>query len=267
MPYKYDSDCRRLHNLEKFFNFSMTSQSPRYDEMQMRQFGEYFESDTLVVITMTYRGPYAEETEAEFLQKQNRYYRFMDPVNILEVNRIKWWLQRFSPLLTNDFESLMQSIFAQVSQEDMDDTVAGYHQTTAENMPSEIERIRRDHLSGLNDAYPAVQGDVWQAYCAMLDMCQENGWQAVLVTPPYLLEYVTCFEDYSEGFSEVFHKTVSGLAEEYGVPFLDYSRDDEFANTYKYFKNIDHLNYYGAEVFGNRFFADLAALGIQVPTE
>ena len=93
----------------------------------------------------------------------------------------------------------------------------------------------------------------------MLELCREKGWKAVLVTPPYPAEYSACFPG---GFYESFLERVSSLAEEYGVPYLDYSHDEAFAGQHDLFKNLDHLNFTGAEQFDRRFFAEAEALGL-----
>lgn len=98
---------------------------------------------------------------------------------------------------------------------------------------------------------------MWDAYHDMLDLCREKGWNAVLVTPPYPVEYSACFPD---GFYESFLLQVEALSREYGVPYLDYSHEPAFTERYDLFKNIDHLNLDGAALFDGEFFDDIGAL-------
>lgn len=54
---------------------------------------------------------------------------------------------------------------------------------------------------------------------------------------------------------------MNGLIEDYGVPWLDYSRDAAFSHRYDLFADIDHLNQTGAALFNEQLYADVQALG------
>ena len=46
------------------------------------------------------------------------------------------------------------------------------------------------------------------------------------------------------------------------MSYLDDSQDDAYIHDYTLFKNIDHLNAYGAEKFEAQFYEDLRELGV-----
>lgn len=243
-----------------FFNFSMSSQTPQYDLMQMREYQDRFHPDTLVVLTVSYLSPFWTDSQDTFSDKQPRYYRILSPKNIVDVDLSHYWLQRFSPLLTEDFPTVVTALFHDAALQPTSDETSGYHETSADVMDSEQARIRKDHWDNcIAGSFPNTNPVMWDSFCEMLSMCRENGWQAVLVTPPYLSEYNACFSD---AFYSVFYEQVNALSSEFDVPYLDYSHEPAYAAQYALFRNIDHLNLNGAAQFDARFFADLQAMGL-----
>lgn len=136
----------------------------------------------------------------------------------------------------------------------------GYKRLSPEDIPEERARIERDHWNDrVAPAYPEVNPVMWDAYREILELCRERGWKAVLVTPPYTGDYNACFP---AGFYEDFLSRAAELSDAYGVPYLDYSHDPAFAESYDLYRDIDHLNLDGAAVFNERFFSDVQALGL-----
>lgn len=242
---------------EHAFNFALSSQTPAYDYLVMRQFQDRIQPGATVVITVSYLSPYWYESQEEFQDKQERYYRFLSPWNIQDVDIPHWLLQRISPLLTTSVESTVAAFLHPPALADDPNAAAGTHQIQQSDIASEQERIAQDHVAVVERGYPTVNPVMWEAFENMLTLCEEKGWNAILLTPPYLADYTACFP---EGFYEEFCRQVESLSDQYDVAWLNYSRDEDFAHAYAYFKNIDHLNYAGAEVFEEKFRNDLAAV-------
>ena len=97
------------------------------------------------------------------------------------------------------------------------------------------------------------------AYRDMLTRCQENGWKAVLFTPPYLKDLT---DNTPEAYKTAYDILMRGLSEEFHVPYLDYSKDEGYRERYDYFIDSTHMNMYGAEVFEAQIKQDLQRLGI-----
>lgn len=235
---------------EGFFNFSMSSQTPEYDWMQFREFSSRFREDALVIITVSYMSPYWTESQEAFEQKQERYYRILSPKNIVDVDLAHYWLQRLSPLLTEDIQDVAPAFFQRL----VPAADQAEKSTDRETALSEQSRIVRDHLSLIEPVYPEVSPVMWEAYRNILSRCQEEGWTGVLVTPPYLEEYNQVF---SQEFYQQFSRQVQSLCQEYGVVWLDYSHREEYAQSYGWFRNIDHLNAAGSAEFLRVLQADL----------
>lgn len=180
----------------------------------------------------------------------------------MDVDRGLHLRTRFFPLLTEDITKVSAAFLADETPALTTDERIGHRQTSADEMPDEMKRIRRSHISSEITTFPEESPAMMESYRGMLRLCQENGWQAVLVTPPYLAEYCLCFSEYSEDYFTVLHEAMNRLGGEFDVPCLDYSRDSRYAERYDLFKNIDHLNLEGAEAFDAQFFSDIQELGL-----
>lgn len=242
-----------------FFNFSLAAQTPQYDAAMLRQFGDRIPEGGLVILTLSYMSPYWTGTEEAFAARQPRYYRLLSPRNIVDVSLSRWVLTRVFPLLTLDPPEILDAFFGPPPEPAVTREEAGGHALAAESIPQERERILRDHWSLIEPCWPEANPVMWQAYHEMLDLCVQRGWQAVLVTPPYPEEYSACFP---EELYPAFRALAESLAEEYGVPYLDYSHHPGYTSRHELFKNLDHLNFRGAEIFDRQFFQDLRELGL-----
>ena len=231
---------------EGFFNFSMSSQTPQYDLMQLKEFGGCIIPGATVVLTVSYLSPFWTDLPSEFESKQPRYYRILSPQNIVACDKGYWTLERWSPLLTTDFADVLSAVFNPPMLQEDDSILYGEKMLQQGDIESEQERIRRDHIENLNRGMPNGNPVMLDSIREMLMLCHEKGWNAVLVTPPYPRVYTECF---SGEILERFHALNTELSEEFGISWLDYSQDAEFIDNLTYFKNIDHLNLSGAHAF------------------
>ena len=97
------------------------------------------------------------------------------------------------------------------------------------------------------------RGEQYEALIRIIEKCQENNIQVILVTAPTL----PCFyEGFSEEFMEKFYADVDEICDEYGVLYLDYTGDERFLKDYRWYRDTDHLNQHGAKVFTEAFLQD-----------
>ena len=80
---------------DSFFNFSLSSQTPQYDEKVLLQHKDRFTDDALIILTVSYISPFWIESAEQFENKQPRYYRILDAENIIDVDIPKYYLGRF----------------------------------------------------------------------------------------------------------------------------------------------------------------------------
>ena len=243
---------------EGFFNFSMSAQTPQYDLMMLRSFAEHIEPGAAVIITVSYMSPFWTDTEDAFETKQPRYYRILPPDCIVKPDLARWCLGRFSPALTTDPKSLALALLTPKKQSAPTDGVWVEPTLTEDMLPSERERVARDHLTLITPAIPGGNPEMLEAYGEILALCRENDWNAVLVTPPYPREYTECFPD---GVLAEFRALTEELARENGVVWLDHSCGEDFPLSY--FRDLDHLNTEGAHAFSEVLLPELRALGIR----
>lgn len=231
---------------EGFFNFSMSSQTPQYDLMQLRQFGSRIQPGATIILTVSYMSPFWQDTQEQFEEKQERYYRILAPQNIVDCDFGHWVLDRWSPLLTTGADDVITALLHPAELRADTNAIYGHQVLMPDVLADETLRIHENHLPIMEKTMPDGNPVMLEAYRGILSLCEKNGWHAVLVTPPYADAYTECFppEDLSR-----FRTLVSRLSEEGGVPWLDYSQDSRFSSDYTLFKNIDHLNLVGAKKF------------------
>ena len=88
----------------------------------------------------------------------------------------------------------------------------------------------------------------------IIDLCRINAWEPVIVGLPYCEELYTQVSD--DFVRECFLKCANMLSEKNGIPFLDYSKDEEFESIQNYL-DIWYLNLFGRTRFTNRLINDL----------
>lgn len=232
-----------------FFNFAIGSQSPWYDLALMHQYEENMEENTLVVLTVTYLSPYWNETETEFKEKQGRYYRLLDPENIIDVDLVQYYLFKLFPVLGVEPIPLINRFLLPIKK------------TEPTLSLDEVEKGKKErgfqHWSNIKRVFPKAAA--WDIYEEIFSHCEENHWRVVLVTPPYTEYYNECFP---AEFYSAFFDTVNRLAEEHGVLYFDYSHEEKFATATQWYRDLDHLNAEGAKVFEAQFYGDLKAAGL-----
>lgn len=244
------------------FNFSLSSQTPAYDLRLMRQYQDNIRPGALVVLTVSPLYPFCLQSEESFDSRQSRYYRILSPSNMICPDwgyALCLWI---SPLLTEEYTKIANAfLHPEPLVSTWDEQRAG-KVLQPENLPAEKERIHKDHIAPDSTLFPEENPYMADSYREMLALCQENGWRAVLVTPPYTAEYLECYQEYDPDFFLVFQDFMRGLTETYGTPWLDYSGDAAFSRRYNLFADIDHLNQAGAELFNEQFYADVQSLGL-----
>lgn len=81
--------------------------------MMLRQYGDRLADGAVVVMTVSYLSPFWNDTPEQFQAKQERYYRVLDPWNIVGVDLAHWVLQRFSPLVVPPYSEAYNQCFSE----------------------------------------------------------------------------------------------------------------------------------------------------------
>ena len=243
------------------FNFSLSLQTPDYDLRLMREYQDRIRPGALVILAISPIFPFYVQPEETFAEQQSRYYRICSPENIIDVDLGLWLRTRFSPLLTEDFAQIVSAFTQEAELVGTIDERSGHDQITPE-----VAAGRKPRVFDLQIAYvqgfPEANATAMESYRAMLDMCREKRWRAVLAMPPYLKEYTDCFTEFAPDYFDVMTAEFDALARDYGTVYLDYSREPAYDGRYDFYRDMSHMNLAGAEVFDTQFYQDLRALGI-----
>lgn len=111
------------------------------------------------------------------------------PKNIVDADLWYWLRIRYLPLLATDVPQITAVFLNPPKPALTIDQRSGDRQLALENIMSEKERIRRNHIAPKITSYPEESPAMADAYREMLALCREKGWRVVLVTPPYLAVY------------------------------------------------------------------------------
>lgn len=244
-----------------FFNFCLSAQTPQYDLRMLREYGDRLKPGAVVLITVSYMSPFWTEPENTFLWKQGRYYHVLSAGNMIDPDLSKWVLGRLSPVLTTDFHTVALAFLKDAGLNPTYNESSGLRAFDPADIPADQGRVMNDHITALiSPTFPECNPDALGALEDTLALCQERGWQAVLVSPPYLEAYNQVFAGWDNEFYPRFYGYINGLSSRFGVPYLDYSHDDAFAERYDCYKDMDHMNLEGAKIFDALLYADLKAL-------
>ncbi len=88
----------------------------------------------------------------------------------------------------------------------------------------------------------------------LIDLCHENGVEPVLVTTPFRREYNDRFSD---RFYEKFYGDIQNICDRTGCRYLDYSHDERFCDSDRYFYDADHLSEEGGRAFTDFILAEI----------
>ncbi len=84
---------------------------------------------------------------------------------------------------------------------------------------------------------------------------KESGFNPVLVTVPYYEAYNQGFD--SDWLKKQYFERLNRFGNKLGVPYLDYSHDERFTKNEGLFKDSDHLNEAGKEMFSELVLEDI----------
>ena len=167
---------------------------------------------------------------------------------------LKTKLFRVFRVLDFSFEPVFSFLEGRTADYTVTETTTLASSMTEEELVALGEKRAQIFFNQIGDA--KIDPEIDAALRRLLSDCIENGYRPVLVTTPYLDEFT---RNFSESFLDQFQAECQAYADDFGIPYLDYSRDDRFAHTSKYFVDTDHLSSDGSEAFMDLFFDDLKA--------
>lgn len=250
-----------LNNTNKRgYNLALSSQPFEYDYYILDSYASCLADGAVVIIPISYFDWYYNYEEiymSEISTYNERYYSILDKEHIMNYELKKDILYNKLALLTAGKN--MGYIFEDVSWTDQSvnnvkvtniDIVADYKYNSWLNEVMAIEGQEREECKKKNIYYLK----------RMVDYCYNNGYKPVLVTLPMTGELLSLF---SEEFKTDFYQNCNKVLEDYpDLVYLDYSSKENISENLNYFRDADHLNTDGANVFSRQLFKDLENMGI-----
>lgn len=232
------------------FNFALASQSLSYDLRIFEQYQDHLAEDCLVFIPVSYFSFFGidETLEAEFPSKNKQYYDFLPPDKIKNYDLSTHIFERYLPSL-DAYEKLPVVLFlgSSSSNEELWSKSALDIDIAADAAQAYERHLVQEKLDPSGKRI--VNEEEVSALRQMIALCRKKKAVPILVTTPYLREYLEEIDKNAPDFYRDFHALLAPILEESGVAYIDFASDPQFANRKDLFMNADHLNKEGARQF------------------
>lgn len=249
---------------EKFYNgtsnnFALSSQPFYYSYQILVNNCENINDNAVVLIPISYFDWYFDYKGFCLDDKtlNDRYYGMLNPNQMLLFDVDDYFNMGVFPILSAG--QSVQNIYNDLPEpniEPINETVVNNVEDIAE---LKCQAWNRDIMAD-DDNKESVYQDNLRCVKNIIDYCYEKGYVPVLLVSPVTRTLTeTMGEEFIADFDEKNNKLVSLYPD---ILFLDYSRDEQFCDNLEYFKDSDHLNSIGGDVYTQRVLADLVEYGV-----
>ena len=234
------------------FNFALVSQYFSYDKRLFEYYRDHLAEGAVVFIPVSYFLFFGtgERNDPDFLSKNSRYYSILPAQMIKEYDVVTAIYEKWLPATTNPV-NLARALSGKAKESDdsnMQSAVAGVD--LKKNADAAYKRhIVTDKLDEAGNRI--VNYEEINALKELIVLCQEGGYEPILVTTPFLKEYTDAIYRGDASFFEDFYRMVNEICDETGAAYYDYAFDERFIRNYEWFFDSDHLNREGARQFTN----------------
>ena len=222
------------------FNFANTSQSYNYDYALLKEYGSYLTKDSILFIPVSYfsfNDEVVNDTEREAMSI--RYYHCLSPENIPDYDLYTDIVTNKFPILSAGedilklFPKLNLSLIAFAAEDTIDEAAFANRakERYSRHFDNKEEYFMPERIENLYE---------------IIAYCKEHEITPVLITTPFSKYYRDLV---SEEFLREFEDVITGIANDTGVNYYDYSYDARFRDNLAYFMDADHLNDEGAAYF------------------
>ena len=239
------------------FNFGLKNQRHTYDERILEHYKDNLAEGCVVYIVVTYPmilgGDDLESTA--FRIRNMRYYTFL-PSDLIKNYDLATDLKLdYAPAdIYGDAGSKVKGLIKWLKKETVSYNSSWDHAATSlkDIQENANERYEQHFVTDKNDdeGNVIVSQDEIQAIYDMIALCKEIGARPILVTTPFMDEYLDLVEEREPEFMDSFIHLMTEISEETDVLWVDYSHDARIKSA-DLFIDTDHLNKKGAKVFTN----------------
>ncbi|MCI9593890.1 MAG: hypothetical protein HFG51_07050 [Lachnospiraceae bacterium] len=256
----YSFNYEDLENDFTCFNFALASQSLSYDLRILQQYQNHLAEGCIVFIPVSYFSFFGidETEEAEFLSKNKQYYDFLPPGKIKAYDLSTHIFERFLPALTA-YETLPAVLFG--GRTSSNDEIWSRSAQTID-IPSDAAQAYARHLVNekLDGEGKRIHNkEEIHALYQIIALCQEIGAVPILVTTPYLREYLDEVNTNVPDFAEDFYGIIDQVTAETKTPYCNEASSPDFIDRKDLFMNADHLNKEGARLFTQKIVFNVSA--------
>ncbi len=224
------------------FNFALLSQSLSYDYRILQQYEDHLaDNGTMFIVISYFSFGLDEESESDFMVKNERYYTFLNSRNIKQYDLLTDIKHKYFHAFFENPETAVAYILK-----------AGKKGSSYEHYAADVDYLgdakkaysRHHHADDTDNII--VLKDEEDALLGMLEICRKHQIRPILVTTPYRKEYNDLF---SESYLSSFYTEVKSICNISEAEYYDYSHDERFTLSNEYERNADHLSSEGAKVF------------------
>ena len=222
------------------FNFANTSQSYNYDYALLKEYGGYLTKDSILFIPVSYfsfNDEVVNDTEREAMSI--RYYHCLSPENIPDYDL-------YTDIVTNKFPILsagedILKLFPKLNL-----SLSAFAAEDAIDEAAFANRAKERYSRHFDNKEEYFMPERIENLYEIIAYCKEHEITPVLITTPFSKYYRDLV---SEEFLREFEDVITGIANDTGVNYYDYSYDARFRDNLAYFMDADHLNDEGAAYF------------------
>lgn len=242
------------------FNFATNSQMLYFDYAILDTYQDHLAPGCVVAIPISYHSLYTP-VEPQLEKFTPFYARFLPADKIPEYTLSEKLLYHYFPILSaktdvlNTFAPILNYLTSPIFPGNEDEeTVRLGAEYRAEHFYNYMEGAETSVQTQTPD-YDEVN-----AVLGMLELCKQNGWNAVLLTTPFPPEFTDYFP---KEFKEKFHDQIEELflTPYPNAVYFDYSEDELFQSNYQFFADGDHIGFIGRPVFVDMFINDCKEVG------
>ncbi len=237
----------------KGFNFALNSQDLFYDFQLLKQYQNHMvRGTTIVLISVSFFSLSADPTDAELMKRDQRYYRILDtgliegstPENLLRFKLLP--VLSAGSMLIRIFQDKPADTFLELSTNRLD-----YGELEVEAKETAVRHLSYIEMNGFDRGISLLK--------EIIVFCQQLELKPVLITTPFT-EYYTKY--FPESVLDEFYRVVYSIANEFTIPYFDYSRDPYFWKSPELFIDDDHLNSIGRTIFTKMVIDTIEKTGI-----
>ncbi|MCK5129342.1 MAG: SGNH/GDSL hydrolase family protein, partial [Clostridiales bacterium] len=231
-------------------NLGRAMQMFYYDLEMLKKNRNKINKEAVVFIPISYFSYFQYFDETHFSEKEYIYHYFLNFWQVKNKSLLKALEHKWLPILFIREDQIKYLFHDEEGAIKNYDKVFAQSKLLDESGEIDMERLlkARDrtvkvHTEGFERGTSQVAIDKLKE---MLEYCKKNNYQCILITTPFTSQYNEAFAD---SFYADFYETTTQIANEYDVPYWDYSHETLFSDDPYLFYDDDHLNHKGRKAF------------------